>query len=412
MGNVRPIRQAHYAFFTENRGDFGMPFYQQRGSIPPKRHIQHRSESGHLYYEEHVSREGFSDVYSNTYHIHIPTRVVRVPDFQELFIEPSADKRHRHRHLETAKFPPQGDFVSGRRALLYNNDAVLYTCAPQEKSVDFFYRNAHADELIFIQKGEGLFESMFGNMRFGYGDYIIIPGGVTYKMTFDTSDNRLLVIESYGHIETPQRYRNKHGQLLEHAPFCERDFRTPEFVEPKDELGEFTIKVKMTTSQHRGIQEFIMGHHPFDLVGWDGYYYPYIFNIKDFMPITGKVHMPPPVHQTFAAPGFVICSFCPRLFDYHELSIPAPYAHSNVDSDEVLFYVEGDFMSRKGVSDQSITLHPAGLPHSPQPGKYEGSIGAKETLEYAVMFDTFRPLNVAKDADEVDDPKYPLSWME
>jgi homogentisate 1,2-dioxygenase len=384
-----------------------MPFYLKKGSVPNKRHIQHRDANGNLYQEELISREGFSDIYSNVYHIHPPTRISNYGNFKEIKISPLEKYTHRHRHWETYKFPAKGNWAEDRKVLAFNNEVVMSIAKPVENP-DFYYRNANADEMIFIHKGTGVLDSQFGEMKFGEGDYIIIPGGILYRLNFETKNNHLLIVESFGPIEPPKRYLNKFGQLLEHAPFCERDIRIPEFTESIDEKGEFKIKVKL----RGGIQDMTLAHHPYDLVGWDGYYYPWILNIKDFMPIVGKVHQPPPVHQTFAAPGFVICSFVPRLFDFHEQSIPAPYNHSNVDSDEILYYVEGDFMSRTGVSEGSITLHPSGFPHGPQPGKYEGSIGKKETFEYAVMLDTFKPLIVAKDADEIDDPKYPYSWME
>jgi len=384
-----------------------MPFYLQRGSIPNKRHIQHRDKNGNLYQEELISREGFSDIYSNLYHIHPPTRISKYGKFKEIIHSTLEKYTHRHRHWETFKFQTNGNWVENRKVLAFNNDLVM-TIAKPKSNPEFFYRNGNSDEMIFVHRGNGILDSQFGQMEFREGDYIIIPGGVLHRLNFDTENNHLLIVESFGPIEFPNRYLNKFGQLLEHAPFCERDIRIPEFIEPVDEKGEFKVKVKL----RNGIQDITIANHPYDLVGWDGYYYPWIFNIKDFMPIVGKVHQPPPVHQTFTAPGFVICSFVPRLFDFHEKSIPAPYNHSNVDSDEILYYVEGDFMSRKGVSEGSITLHPAGFPHGPQPGKYEGSIGKKETLEYAVMLDTFKPLMVAKDTEEIDDPKYPYSWME
>jgi len=384
-----------------------MPFYLQRGSIPNKRHIQHKDKNGNLYHEELISREGFSDIYSNAYHIHLPTRISKFGKFKEIIHSTLEKYTHRHRHWETFKFQTNGNWVENRKVLAFNNDLVM-TIAKPKSNPEFFYRNGNSDEMIFVHRGNGILDSQFGQMEFREGDYIIIPGGVLYRLNFDTENNHLLIVESFGPIEFPNRYLNKFGQLLEHAPFCERDIRIPEFIEPVDEKGEFKVKVKL----RNGIQDITIANHPYDLVGWDGYYYPWIFNIKDFMPIVGKVHQPPPVHQTFAAPGFVICSFVPRLFDFHEKSIPAPYNHSNVDSDEILYYVEGNFMSRKGVSKGSITLHPAGFPHGPQPGKYEGSIGKKETLEYAVMLDTFKPLMVAKDTEEIDDPKYPYSWME
>ena len=385
-----------------------MPFYVKHGDIPGKRHTQLRDANGRLRYEELLGREGFSDIYSNVYHIHPPTRVSKVGGLKTLEIKPGGRDAHRHRHMETFKFKPRGDFLSGRRVLVYNKDVIMSVAVP-EKQAAYFYRNAHAYELIFVHHGSGVLESFFGRLEFGPGDYIVIPGGTLYRFTYDEGTQpRLLIVEAMGEITPPKRYLNKHGQLLEHAPFCERDIRVPLPMAPRDETGDFPIKVRVK----QGLQDYTLAHHPFDVVGWDGYFYPWIFNIRDFMPITGKVHQPPPVHQTFDGPGFVICSFCPRLFDYHEQAIPAPYAHSNVDSDELLYYVEGDFMSRTGVSEGSITLHPAGWPHGPQPGKYEGSIGLKETLEYAVMLDTFGPLFVAADADEVDDPAYPYSWLE
>jgi homogentisate 1,2-dioxygenase len=384
-----------------------MPFYIRRGSIPPKRHIQHRDPKGNLYHEEHASREGFSSIYSNLYHLRPPTRISKVGSFTPVKYDAVENQPHRHRHLETLKFKSRGNWISGRRLLAFNNDVALFTCAPSQKT-DFFYRNGIGDEVIFVHHGQGKIKSLFGNLSYGPGDYIIIPRGTLYQLEFEGKDNRFLIIESAGMIEPPSRYRNEYGQLLEHAPFCERDFRVPEFVEPVNKQGDHQFLVKLSN----GIQEYAFAQHPFDLVGWDGFYYPWIFNIRDFMPVVGKVHQPPPVHQTFQAPGFVICSFCPRLFDFHELAIPTPYNHSNVDSDEVLYYVEGDFMSRKGVGEGSITIHPYGIAHGPHPGRYEGSIGQKKTDEYAVMLDTFRPLRIAKDALEVDDPNYPYSWLE
>ncbi|RMG32242.1 MAG: homogentisate 1,2-dioxygenase [Methanobacteriota archaeon] len=384
-----------------------MPYYVQRGNIPPKRHIQHRSSDGELYHEELAGREGFSDIYSNIYHIYPPTRIAKVGELTRVQIEPANDGQHRHRHLETYRFPPRGNWLSGRRALAFNNDVTLYSLRP-EKPADFFYRNGIADEVIFVHEGEGTLYSYFGKLEFKPWDYIVVPKGILYRIEITSRDSRFFIIEATGPVEVPRRYRNEYGQLLEHAPFCERDFRVPEFMEPVDQKGEFRFLLRTV----EGLQEYHYAHHPFDVVGWDGFYYPWIFNMKDFMPITGKIHQPPPVHQTFQAPGFVICSFCPRLFDYHELAIPAPYNHHNVDSDEVLYYVEGDFMSRKGVSKGSITIHPYGLAHGPQPGKYEGSIGKKETNEWAVMVDTFRPLIPTKESLEVDDPGYPFSWLE
>ena len=384
-----------------------MPFYVHRGEIPSKRHIQHRTKTGDLLHEEHASREGFSDIYSNLYHLRPPTRIAEVGKFSPFSLKPAEDRVHRHRHLRTFNFEPKGNWVSGRRAICYNNDVAMFTVRPAE-SGEFFYRNGMSDEVIFVHQGTGEMHSYFGKLAFGPGDYIVVPRGVLYSFDIHTDDSRFLIIESAGPVEPPKRYRNEYGQLLEHAPFCERDFRVPEFVEPQNREGKFPFLLRTMD----GYQEYQFAQHPFDVVGWDGFYYPWIFNIRDFMPITGKIHMPPPIHQTFQAPGYVICSFCPRLFDYHEQSIPAPYNHHNIDSDEVLYYVEGDFMSRTGVELGSITIHPYGLAHGPQPGKYEGSIGKKETDEYAVMLDTFRPLIPAQDSLLVDDPDYPLSWLE
>ncbi|MCA9522704.1 MAG: homogentisate 1,2-dioxygenase [Myxococcales bacterium] len=384
-----------------------MPYYVSRGSVPKKRHIVHRSPSGALFHEEHISRHGFSDIYTNAYHIHPPTRVTRLGGFDPQQIVRKGEALHRHHHLKTFQFAAQSDFISGRQALLFNSDCLISTVHPVSNT-ERFYRNAHADEMFFVRRGQGTLVSPMGRLAFQAGDYLVIPGGTLFQLYFEGLPAELLVLEANGLIETPRRYRNAHGQLLEHAPFCERDLRVPEWMEPIDARGEFEIVVKTRD----GWQTMFVQHHPFDLVGWDGYYYPWAFDIREFAPIVGKVHQPPPVHQTFQAPGLVVCSFCPRLFDFHEEAIPAPYNHSNVDSDEVLYYFEGDFMSRRGISPGSITLHPAGLPHGPHPGLYEGSIGKKETREYAVMIDTFRPLHVAQTAMQVDDARYPYSWLE
>jgi homogentisate 1,2-dioxygenase len=384
-----------------------MPFYVKHGSIPGKRHVQHRRESGAHTYEEHVSREGFSDIYSNVYHLRMPTRVTKVGRFLPHAPRVADDPVHRHRHLRTFQLPAGGDWVRGRRPLAFNADVTLGVAAPAE-GADFHYRNAMADEVLFVHHGRGALESTFGRLVFGPGDYIVIPRGVTHRIEFNgDGENRLFVIEAAGPVDTPSHYRNKYGQLLEHAPYCERDIRVPEFVPPRDEEGEFPILVRLD----RGWQEYVLGQHPFDAVGWDGFYYPWIFNIRDYMPKVGKVHLPPPTHLTFRGRNFVICSFVPRLFDFHPDAIPIPYSHSNVDSDEVIYYVEGNFMSRRGIERGSITLHPFGLPHGPQPGLMEAAIGQKETEELAVMVDTFRPLTVTADALEADDPSYPLSWV-
>ena len=381
-----------------------MPFYQKRGKIPTKRHIQFRDDSGNLYWEELISREGFSHMYSNVYHIYPPTGVEAIGKLKKIDLQ-AADQTHHHHHIRTANLNSRGDAISSRIPLFFNSDVVI-SKAHVTDSMSILYRNGNADEVIFIHTGTGLFKSNFGDMELKPGDYLLIPRGVIWKI--DVKDEmRILVTESSSPIETPIRYRNKFGQLLENSPFSERDFRTPDFVGAVDD-SSIEVEVKL----RHGIQTYGYQHHPFDLVGWDGYYFPYIFNIKDFMPITGKIHQPPPVHQTFQANGFVICSFVPRLFDYHHDSVPAPYAHSNVDSDEIIYYVEGNFMSRKDIDEQSITLHPMGLPHGPQPGKIEESLGAKETNELAVMIDTFKPLNMTDAALSVDDEDYPYSWID
>ena len=381
-----------------------MPFYQKRGEIPNKRHIQFRDDSGNLYWEELISREGFSHMYSNVYHIYPPTGVEAVGELKKINLV-SADQTHRHHHIRTANMNSNGDAISSRIPLFFNSDLVI-SKAHVSDSMNTLYRNGNADEVLFIHTGSGIFKSNFGNMALTPGDYVVIPRGVIWQIDV-AQDMRMIITESSGPIETPTRYRNKFGQLLEHSPFSERDIRTPEFENPVDD-APMEVEVKL----RHGIQTYGYQHHPFDLVGWDGYYFPYIFNINDFMPITGKIHQPPPVHQTFQAHGFVICSFVPRLFDYHGESVPAPYAHSNVDSDEVIYYVEGNFMSRKDIDEESITYHPMGLPHGPQPGKIEESLGAKETNELAVMIDTFKPLNMTKAALNVDDEDYPYSWIE
>ena len=381
-----------------------MPFYQKRGEIPTKRHTQFRDDTGNLYWEELISRKGFSHMYTNVYHVHPPTSVEAVGELKKYNLK-AVDQTHRHHHIRTANVESDGDAISSRIPLFFNSDVVI-SKAHVKESMKSLYRNGNADEVLFIHTGSGIFKSNFGNMALTAGDYLVIPRGVIWQIDVK-EDMRILVTESSSPIETPTRYRNKFGQLLEHSPFSERDICTPDFVGPVDD-SPMDVEVKL----RHGIQTYGYQHHPFDIVGWDGYYFPYIFNINDFMPITGKIHQPPPVHQTFQANGFVICSFVPRPFDYHDQSVPAPYAHSNVDSDEIIYYVEGNFMSRKGINEQSISYHPMGLPHGPQPGKIEESLGAKETNELAVMIDTFKPLNMTEAALNVDDEDYPYSWIE
>jgi len=381
-----------------------MPFYQSRGLFPPKRHTVFKRNHSAIYYEELISREGFSSMYSNVYHLRMPTKVLKMGSLHSIVIKANSVK-HQARHIQTQKILNKGDIIYDRIPLFFNNDVIIHK-AHVTQSMDYLYRNAHFDEVLYVQSGSGSLFTNFGNLALKAGDYVIIPRGVIWQLDID-EDMRFLIIESNSAIETPARYKNKFGQLLEHSPFCERDIQTPVLKDPIDKEGEYKINVRTL----RGLQEMLYAHHPFDLVGWDGYYFPWVFSINDFEPITGSIHQPPPVHQTFQSKGFVICSFVSRMFDYHKDAIPAPYPHSNVDSDEVIFYSQGDFMSRKGVGLESMTHHPMGLPHGPQPGKYEESIGKKSTDELAVMVDTFKPLNLTQNAINIEDKDYYLSWL-
>ena len=379
-----------------------MPFYQKKGQVPEKRHIQFRNENNDLYWEELISREGFSSIYSNTYHKNPPTAIEKIGECSEINLS-LRNKIHKPYHIRTANINNNGDAIFSRIPLFYNQDITVYKSNVTESMVNL-YKNAYADEVLFIQNGNGVLSSNFGSLNISKGDYVVIPRGVIWEIRIKTK-MKILTIESGAPIETPAKYRNKFGQLLEHSPFSERDIKTPNFEKPIDKNS-----IKINVKYGSKIQSYFYQNHPFDLVGWDGYYFPWVFNINDFMPITGKIHQPPPVHQTFQSNGFVICSFVPRLFDYHEKSIPAPYAHSNVDSEELIFYVEGNFMSRKGIDSESITYHPMGLTHGPQPGKIEESLNVKETTELAVMIDTFKPLNMTNNTKEIEDKNYPYSW--
>ena len=384
-------------------------FYVSRGNVPHKRHTQHRGPDGSLYAEELFGVEGFTGRSSLMYHLVPPTRTHRIEAGATIAIEGADDGLHHHRLINTAAVPPGGDAITGRQPLFFNGDIVMGVARPSESMPDgIFYRNGEADEMLFVHEGTGLFDSVFGPMRYGPGDYIVIPIGTTWRLEPDSgSAQRLLWLECPSELEPPKRYRNEYGQLLEHSPYNQRDIRLPEGVPPRTETGEFRVNVKV-----RGrLTVYHYHHHPFDLVGWDGYLYPWIFNIGDFEPITGRVHQPPPVHQTFAARNFVVCSFVPRKFDYHPLAIPAPYNHSNINSDEVIYYVAGNFMSRRGVEVSSFTLHPAGIPHGPHPGTAEASIGKEATEELAVMVDTFHPLSITRQAAELEDDRYPYSWL-
>jgi len=385
-----------------------MPHYYSVGTIPHKRHTQFRRTDGELYSEQLFSTEGFSNDYSLLYHIHPPTEIIATDEPYDAMPKVAEEKMLKHRSFEGFNIQPDVDFLKSRKPVLVNNDCHIVLAAPSRSMENYFYKNADADEMIFIHHGSGTLKTMYGELAFGYGDYLVIPRGTIYQITFDKEDNRLFIVESFSPIRYPRKYLSPYGQLLEHSPYCERDIRGPEAMEPRDEKGDFLIQTKKKGRMY-GIH---YGHHPFDVVGWDGCCYPFAFSIHDFEPITGRVHQPPPVHQTFEGHNFVVCSFCPRLFDYHPLSIPAPYNHSNIDSDEVLYYVDGDFMSRKHVTRGMITLHPGGIPHGPHPGAVKRSIGARETRELAVMVDTFHPLMLTEEALAIENPGYTMSWAE
>ena len=385
-----------------------MAHYHSLGSIPHKRHTQFRRPDGELYSEQLFSTEGFSNDYSLLYHIYPPTEIIKTDEPINVQPEVAEEKMLKHRSLEGFNIKPEKDYLQSRKAVLVNNDCHIVLAAPQQSMTDYFYKNADADEMIFVHEGTGVLKTQYGNLDFGYGDYLVIPRGTIHQIEFATENNRLFIVESFSPIRYPKKYMSKLGQLMEHSPYCERDIRPPHNLQTHDETGDFLIKTKK-----KGIQYGIhYAHHPFDVIGWDGCCYPFAFSIHDFEPITGRVHQPPPVHQTFEAHNFVVCSFCPRLFDYHPQSIPAPYNHSNIDSDEVLYYVDGDFMSRKHVTRGMITLHPAGIPHGPHPGAVKKSIGAKATNELAVMVDTFHPLQLTKAALEIENEGYVMSWAE
>ncbi|MDB4175303.1 homogentisate 1,2-dioxygenase [Flavobacteriaceae bacterium] len=384
-----------------------MPRYHSLGKIPPKRHTQFRKPDGSLYSEQLFGTIGFDGMYTNSYHVHRPTMVKAIKNQHSV-----APKIAKQNNIQSYRFrgfqiAPKNDYLESRKAVLTNSDCTIILAAPKNSVTDYFYKNTDSDELLFVHKGSGKLRTHLGNLDFKYGDYLLIPRGIIYQIDFDTQDNRLFIVESRRPIYTPKRYRNWFGQHLEHSPFCERDIRVPYELETNDEKGDFLIKVKKNDE----IIEMVYASHPFDVVGYDGYNYPYAFSIHDFEPITGRIHQPPPVHQTFETDAFVVCSFCPRLYDYHPLSIPAPYNHSNIDSDEVLYYVDGDFMSRNDIDAGHISLHPAGIPHGPHPGAAERSIGKKGSDELAVMVDTFKPLMVTQEAMEIADEDYFKSWL-
>ena len=384
-----------------------MPRYHKLGKTPHKRHTTFKKADGGYHYEELFGTIGFDGMSSLLYHIHRPTQVKEIRGSYSVEPEIAVEKNMKAYLLDAFKAPKIEDLLESRLSILINNDLNIMLSAPTNKNQNYFYKNTDGDEIIFIHKGTGKLRTFIGNIKFKEGDYLVIPRGIIYKIDFDTNDNRHFIVESYNPVYTPKRYRNHFGQLLEHSPYCERDLRFPDELETHDEEGEFIMKIK---KEHL-IHDYIYSYHPFDVVGCDGYNFPYAFSIHDFEPITGRVHQPPPVHQTFETSRFVLCSFCPRMYDYHPEAIPAPYSHSNIDSDEVLYYVDGDFMSRNHVEKGYVSLHPAGIPHGPHPGAMERSIGQKETQELAVMVDTFRPLKLTQAAINLDDGKYYKSWI-
>lgn len=386
-----------------------MPIYHKLGTFPSKRHTyMYKPDQSSIYYEQLFGTEGFHGASSLLYHIYRPTMVKKIGKSYDVSPKIEHEKSLKSLRLKGFDIPAEKDFLKSRKTLFVNNDLHIGLAAPKEGNKNYFYKNADADEMIFVHRGTGKLRTMLGSIDFEYGDYLIIPRGMIYQIEFDTTDNRLLYVESFSPIATPHRYRNSIGQHLEHSPICERDFRLPRNLETFDEKGEFLIKIK----KQQVIYDYVYATHPFDVMGWDGYNYPWAVSIHDFEPITGRVHQPPPVHQMFEAHNYVVCSFCPRLYDYHPRSIPAPYNHSNIDSDELLYYVDGDFMSRNDIEAGQMTLHPGGIPHGPHPGAYERSIGKTETHELAVMIDTFKPLMITREAMKIDDGKYYKSWME
>lgn len=385
-----------------------MPFYHKLGKIPAKRHTQFRKPDGSLYAEELVSTEGFSSTYALVYHCHPPTLVKAIGEPYSVEPKAAIAKNLQNRSFLSFKTKPEADYIKSRVPLLFNSDLCMLSAAPSASMTDYFFKNADADEVIFVHEGTGLLKTLYGEIPFEYGDYLVIPRGVIYQLTFENENNRLFITESNSPIRAPKRYLNSSGQLLEHSPYCERDIKLPGNLQTHDEIGDFQVMIK----KQGLIFPYTLATHPFDAIGWDGYHYPYGFSIHNYEPITGRVHMPPPIHQTFEGHNFVICSFVPRLYDYHPEAIPAPYNHSNVDSDEVLYYVDGDFMSRKHVERGMISLHPKGIPHGPHPGTAEKSIGQKETKELAVMVDPFYPLQITQAALEMEDPGYWKTWVD
>lgn len=383
-----------------------MSRYHQLGKIPKKRHTTFKKEDGSLYQEELFGTAGFAGMSSLIYHLYPPTVVSEIKKVKDLTPKVAEEKNMKALSFKGFSLQPEEDFLESRKILFVNNDMKIGLAAPKSFSKDYFYRNGDSDEMLFIHVGSGTLRTMYGNLDFKYGDYLIIPKGTTYQIDFDTEDNRILFIESKGAITTPNRYRNNYGQLLEHSPFCERDFRLPKDLKTHDEKGKF----KILSKKQDVLWEYTHENNPFDVVGWDGFNYPYAFSIHDFEPITGRIHMPPPIHQTWEAPGYVVCSFVPRMYDYHPEAIPSPYHHSNIDSEELLYYVDGDFMSRNDIDKGQITLHPGGIPHGPHPGAIERSVGKERTEELAVMIDPFNPVMITEEAMNLEVDDYYKSW--
>jgi len=385
-----------------------MPIYHQLGKIPHKRHTTFKKADGTHHYEELFGTIGFDGMSSLLYHLHRPTQVKEILGKKSVAPQIATENNIKSYRFKGFQVKPENDYLESRKIIMVNSDVRIILSAPKKSTDAYFYKNTDADELIFVHKGTGTLRTFLGNIDFKYGDYLVVPRGMIYKMDFNDEDNRLFIVESSRPIYTPKRYRNWFGQLLEHSPFCERDIRKPSALETHDEKGDLLIKVKKKDE----LFDMVYASHPFDVVGWDGYNYPYAFSIHDFEPITGRVHLPPPIHQTFETDAFVVCSFVPRLYDYHPEAIPAPYNHSNIDSDEVLYYVDGDFMSRNDIEVGHISLHPAGIPHGPHPGAMERSLGKKATEELAVMVDTFKSLQITKEAMQIADEDYYRSWLD
>ncbi len=384
-----------------------MTTYVRRGDVPRKRHTQ-MWLGDRLLTEEVIGLEGFSGLSSILYHLDTPCRIQEADKFEPIVRDEWVPDSHVHRKFETWDLPAGGDAVTGRRLLMWNADVEIHLARP-DRQMEGFYRDGEADEVVFVHEGSGTLQTILGDLPYTAGDYVVIPRGITHRWVADgDGPQRHLVFVSPGLIEIPRRYRNAYGQLLEHAPFSNRDLRGPTELRTHDEKGEFPVTVRVRD----GLQRYVVDRHPFDVVAWDGYLYPWTFSIHDFEPIAKQVHAPPPVHQTFAGRNFVICSFCPRPLDWHPDAVPIPYNHANLNSEEMIYYVSGEFGSRKGIDVGTVTLHPSGVPHGPQPGLAERSLGATHTEELAVMCDTFHPLRLTGLAQQLDDPGYAFSWSE